>query len=120
MLVYLGLCCRIFGYLEAILAPSWLQVGHLGSILALSWALLGAGWAHLGSSQASLDASWVHLFSRMAPKWAPDPARTPPSIDFGALFERIWAPCLNVFGQKSHYRKPQLRQQRRNEEEAIA
>ena len=100
MLVYLGLCWRIFGYLGAILAPSWLQVGHLGSILALSWALLGAGWAHLGSSQASLDASWVRLFSRMAPKWAPDAPRPPSSIDFGALFERIWVPFLNVFGQK--------------------
>ena len=41
----LGLSWRIFGHLGAILAPYLLQLGHPGSILALSWAYLGMSLA---------------------------------------------------------------------------
>ena len=43
---YVGLCWLIFSFLEAMLAPSWLQLGHLGALLGQ--AMLGSVWAHLG------------------------------------------------------------------------
>ena len=96
MLVYLGLCWRIFGYLEAILAPSWLQVGHLGSILALSWALLGASWAPKVSQKRPkivenevLDQPLFDKCSQMVPR-AP----------FGEVLGRFWHHFYVILGSE--------------------
>ena len=93
MLVYLGLCWRIFGYLEAILAPSWLQVGHLGSVLALSWALLGAGWAPKGSQKGPKIVQNDVLGQPLVEKSSQMATRAPPASilvrfwdDFGTIF----------------------------------
>ena len=46
------------GYLGAILAPYWLQLGHLGFILVLSWAYLGASLAILVTMLISWGVLW--------------------------------------------------------------
>ena len=92
------------------LAHLWLSGGHLGSFLAPSWP----SWLHLGALlgplRRRLGPSW--LISGVAGRILGAPLfkdgsqvgsrrpQTPSSIDFGALFERIWAPCLNVFGSE--------------------
>ena len=47
-----------WGYLGAILAPYWLQLGHVGSILVLSWAYLGASLAILVTMLISWGVLW--------------------------------------------------------------
>ena len=47
-----------WGYLGAILAQYWLQLGHLGSILVLSWAYPGASLAILMTMLISWGVLW--------------------------------------------------------------
>jgi len=64
-----------WGFLGAILAPSWATLGcfrsvlgHLGlcwAILALSCGCLGPSWACLGPAWACLGLSWAYL----GPRW---------------------------------------------------
>ena len=81
------------GHLGSFLAPSWPSWLHLGALLGLVRGQLGASWLISGVAGRILGAPLFKDGSQVGSR----PPQTPSSIDFGTLFERIWAPRLNVF-----------------------
>ena len=58
---YVGLCELIFGLLEALLAPSWLQLGYLGALLGYVNLLWGLCLRIFGDFGATTVPSWLQL-----------------------------------------------------------